>query len=143
MLEDRVLKQLITAAISVREMAYAPYSKYKVGAAVLTEDLNIFAGCNIENASYGLSMCAERTAIFKAVSSHERKIKALCVAGAKEDVPLIPDKFHSDDLAYPCGACRQVIAEFADSNTEIYVVESMDKYKMYKLKDLLPHTFKL
>ena len=94
------MKKLIEAARQAREKAYAPYSRFKVGAAVLTSDGKIYTGCNIENASYGMSNCAERTAIFKAVSEGETKLEALAVIG-DTNTPISP-----------CGACRQVIAEF-------------------------------
>ncbi len=131
MVEESILKELIKGAVDVRSKAYAPYSGYKVGAAVLSFDGSIFCGCNIENASYGLTNCAERTAIFKMVSEGQLKIKAMAIIGS------------GDTPAFPCGACRQVISEFADGDTEIYVLYSEDKYEVYKLKDLLPHTFKL
>ena len=100
-------KLLLEKAYEGRKNAYAPYSKFKVGAAVLMENGKIYTGCNIENASYGATNCAERTAIFKAISEGNRKICAIAIVGA------------DDEYTYPCGICRQVIAEFADENTEI------------------------
>jgi cytidine deaminase len=94
------LKSLVEAATKARRRAYAPYSGVKIGAAVLTSDGKVYAGNNIENASYGLSCCAERTAIFKAVSEGSRKIVAIAVVGK------------SDEFTRPCGACRQVMVEF-------------------------------
>ena len=94
---------LIAAAMAARRKAYSPYSGVKIGAAVLTSDGRIFSGCNIENASYGLSLCAERTAIFTAVAAGARRIKAIAVAG------------QSEEYTRPCGACRQVIVEFNPS----------------------------
>ena len=102
-------KELINRALKARENAYVPYSNFKVGAAILTEDDIIVDGCNIENASYGASNCAERTAIFKAVSEGARKIKAIAIVGDK------------DNFTYPCGICRQVMLEFAE-NKEIPVI---------------------
>lgn len=94
---------LVAAAMAARRKAYSPYSGVKIGAAVLTSDGRIFSGCNIENASYGLSLCAERTAIFNAVAAGARKIKAIAVVGK------------SEQFTRPCGACRQVMAEFNPS----------------------------
>lgn len=136
-------RQLIDAARKAGEKAYAPYSGYHVGAAVLTDTGELFTGCNIENASYGLTNCAERTAIFKAISSGARKITAIAVAGPAGGAP-----------AYPCGACRQVIAEFAASpEMPIYVglgdkkgdePEATDRdYEIYTLAELLPKGFSL
>ena len=93
-------KKLLAAALAARENAYAPYSKFKVGAAVETADGHIFTGCNVENASYGLTCCAERNAVFAAIGSGARSFKALCVVADTEE-PVAP-----------CGACRQVLAEF-------------------------------
>ena len=112
-------KLLLEKAYEGRENAYAPYSNFKVGAAVLAENGKIYTGCNIENASYGATNCAERTAIFKAISEGNRKIRAIAIVGA------------DDEYTYPCGICRQVIAEFADKNTEIILGK----------KSLLPGAF--
>ena len=95
------LANLASAAIEASQRAYAPYSKFKVGAALLAEDGRVFTGCNVENASYGLTNCAERTAVFKAVSEGATRFKAIAIAGGVGDV------------AMPCGACRQVLAEFS------------------------------
>ena len=103
-------KQLLEAAWAARENAYAPYSGFKIGAAVLGEDGKIYAGCNIENASYGLTVCGERTAIFKMVSEGCKKFTALAVVGG------------GDDDGAPCLACRQVMTEFCQSwDTPVYV----------------------
>ncbi|WIF94204.1 cytidine deaminase [Caminicella sporogenes] len=120
-------KLLIKKALEVKENAYAPYSGFKVGAAVLTESGKIYTGCNIENASYTPTICAERTAISKAVSEGERKIVAIAVTGDSE-------------WTYPCGVCRQVIREFGEDVTVI-VVKSEDEYREYSLKELLPFSF--
>ncbi|MFA5575743.1 MAG: cytidine deaminase [Tissierellaceae bacterium] len=119
--------QLISKALEARENAYVPYSKFRVGAAVLTEDGSIFTGCNIEIASYSPTMCAERTAIFKAVSEGHRLIKAVAVVG-------------DGDLTHPCGVCRQVIREFG-KDAKIIVANSEEDYKVYSLEELLPHSF--
>lgn len=120
-------KKLIKAALKAKEGAYVPYSNFRVGAAVLTEDGKIYSGCNIEIASYSPTNCAERTAIFKAVSEGSRKIKAIAVVG-------------DGDFTYPCGVCRQVLREFGQ-DAQILVANSEDEYRKYTLEDLLPHSF--
>ena len=121
------MKELIEAARQARENAYVPYSNFKVGAAVLTEDGKIYSGCNIENASYGMANCAERTAIFKAVSEGETKLKALAVIGDTKG-PISP-----------CGACRQVIAEFGIQ--KIIMANLNGDEKVVYLDELLPFSF--
>ena len=136
---DRILKgELITAAIQARKNAYAPYSGYYVGAALLCDDGEIVTGCNVENASYGATNCAERTAVFKAVSEGERSFKAIAIAGGKhsenEDEML--------DYAYPCGVCRQVLREFCVPNEMVVIVcRSENDYKEMTLEELLPNSF--
>ena len=132
-LNQTVSDQLLDAAREAGKNAYAPYSGYHVGAAVLADNGEIFTGCNVENASYGLTNCAERTAIFKAVSSGVRKIKAIAIAGPVGGSP-----------AYPCGACRQVIAEFAEAaDMPIYVSTGAESSETYTLAELLPKGFEL
>lgn len=121
------MKDLIKAAILARERAYVPYSKFKVGAAVMTDAGEIYQGCNIENASYGLTNCAERTAIFKAVSEGKTNLTAIAIV-ADTDVPVTP-----------CGACRQVIAEFKISRIIMSNLKG-DKYEV-SLDELLPFYF--
>lgn len=122
--------KLISAAIKARELAYAPYSEFKVGAAVITEENQIYSGCNIENVSYGATNCAERTAIFKAVSEGHRKIKAVAVIGDTEG------------YTFPCGICRQVINEFAaDKNIDIIIIKNENEYLIKTLEELLPGAF--
>ena len=121
------MKKLIEAARQAREKAYAPYSRFKVGAAVLTSDGKIYTGCNIENASYGMSNCAERTAIFKAVSEGETKLEALAVIG-DTNTPISP-----------CGACRQVIAEFGIQ--QVAMANLKGGVKIVTLEELLPFSF--
>lgn len=122
-------KELIKEALRYRENAYAPYSKFKVGAAVIMDDGKIYGGCNIENASYGATNCAERTAIFRAVAEGNKKLKAIALVG--------------DLMRYtePCGICRQVIGEFADENTDIIVIKNENDYKIKKMEDILPGAF--
>ncbi len=122
-------KELLEAALAARERAYAPYSKFLVGAAVRAESGKIYTGCNIENASYGLTVCAERNALFSAVGAGERKFTALCVVGDTEE-PISP-----------CGACRQVMAEFKVPC--IILANLKGDVKEYTLEDLLPYGFTL
>lgn len=122
-------RELISTALKFREKAYVPYSNFKVGAAVLTEDNTIYGGCNIENASYGATNCAERTAIFKAVSEGRKNIKAIAIVG---DVST---------YTYPCGICRQVIAEFADASIPVILVKNEEDYLVKSLEELLPGAF--
>ncbi len=119
---------LIHAARRGREKAYAPYSGVKVGAALETEGGKIFSGCNIENASYGLSNCAERTAIYKAVSEGFTRFKRIAIVTKK------PETF------YPCGACRQVMIQFSP-DMEVIVANTQGKHKLFKARELLPHPF--
>lgn len=124
-------RKLIEAAKKAQKNAYCPYSRYPVGAAVLTESGRIYTGCNVENASFGLTVCAERTAIFNAVTHGEKRIQALCVAAKS---------------AKPCGACRQVIIEFAPKDAEIIYVDWQPLEKKEKITrttagKLLPHAF--
>lgn len=126
--------KLIEEALKAREQAYCPYSGFAVGAALLTEDGTLYTGCNIENASYGLTNCAERTAIFKAVSEGHRVIKAIAVTGGKQGGT--PDAY-----AYPCGACRQVMWEFAKQSMPVYIAKSTTDFEEYTLGDLLPRGF--
>lgn len=125
---------LLSAAFLARGRAYAPYSHYAVGAAVLTTEGHIFTGCNIENASYGATVCAERVAIFRAVSEGERRIIGIAVTGGR-------DKEEPDGFAYPCGICRQVLKEFGDRELTILVARTPKEYETYTLEALLPHGF--
>jgi len=121
-------KELINKAIEVRKNAYVPYSKFPVGAAVLMDSGKIYTGCNVELASYGATNCAERTAIFKAVSEGERKIEAIAIVG------------DLNTITYPCGICRQVFVEFA-KEMKIIVATSKDNYKEYSLGEIMPFSF--
>ncbi|KQL50789.1 cytidine deaminase [Heyndrickxia shackletonii] len=120
---------LIEQAIEARQKAYVPYSSFQVGAALLTENDKLYLGCNIENASYGLTNCAERTAIFKAVSEGENRVKAIAIVGDTEG-PISP-----------CGACRQVIAEFSDDNTKIILANLNGDFVETTINELLPGFF--
>lgn len=120
--------KLIDSARVAMKKSYSPYSRFKVGAALLTDGNKIYAGTNIENASYGLAMCAERVAVFKALSEGKNKFKAIAV---------ISD---SKDFCYPCGACLQVLSEFV-KDIDIILVNKMAKSKTIKLSQLLPNSF--
>ena len=126
-------EELCAMAVKAMDNAYVPYSGYKVGAALLTRSGKFFTGCNIENAAYSPSVCAERTALFKAVSEGERDFVKIAVAGGKNG--KIASEFP------PCGVCRQVIAEFCSPEFEILVVKAENEYGVYTLKQLLPNAF--
>lgn len=123
------VKQLIDQAVDARTRAYVPYSKFQVGAALVTKDKKVFKGCNIENASYGLTNCAERTAIFKAISEGDKGIEAIAVV-ADTDGPVAP-----------CGACRQVMAEFCDEHTKIILTNLKGDVFETTIHELLPGSF--
>ena len=132
--KTKEINKLIDAAMAVREMAYAPYSNFTVGAALLTESGEIFTGCNVENLAYPAGMCAERAAIFSAVAKGQTKFRAIAVTGgAKGEKPA--------SFCMPCGMCRQVMSEFCDPSFEIYVLKSRDEVRKYHLGELLPHAF--
>ncbi|KEO83811.1 cytidine deaminase [Tumebacillus flagellatus] len=122
-------QQLIQQARAARDKAYVPYSKFPVGAALLLEDGRVITGCNIENASYGLSNCAERTAIFKAVSEGKPMIKKIAVIADTEGP------------CSPCGMCRQVMAEFCDPNTPVVLTNLNNDVKETTVGELLPFAF--
>lgn len=118
------MKELIERAMEMARKAYAPYSRFQVGAAVLAESGKIYGGANVENASYGATVCAERSAIFAAVNAGERKLKAIAVT------------------ATPCGMCRQVMREFCDPEAfKVIVAKTADDYRVFTLEELLPESF--
>jgi cytidine deaminase len=123
-------KALADAAFAAMEVSYAPYSHYRVGAALLTEEGNVYAAGNVENASYGLTVCAERAAVFKAISEGERDFVAIYVAADGDEAP------------WPCGACRQVLGEFAP-DIIVYAQRRAGKIHMRTLSQLLPKAFSL
>ena len=127
--------QLIEKAIAAMENAYAPYSGYKVGAALLCADGTVYTGCNIENAAFGPTVCAERTAIFKAVSEGKRSFTSLAVCGGKDGVIT--------GLFPPCGVCRQVMREFCRDDFAVYLVGPNGTYETRTLAQLLPDSFRL
>lgn len=122
--------ELIKKAIEARELAYCPYSNFKVGAAALFEDGKIYTGCNIENASYGATNCAERTAIFNGVAQGNRKLLALALIG------------DTNNFIYPCGICRQVICEFAENkDMKIYIIKNENEVIVKTLDEIVPGAF--
>lgn len=127
--------ELIEKALGMLKMAYVPYSHFHVGAALLCDDGTIFTGCNIENSAYGPSNCAERTAIFKAVSEGYKNFTAIAVVGGPEGVV--------SEYCTPCGVCRQVMREFCKKDFKIICAKSTSDYKEYTLEDLLPQSFSL
>ena len=126
--------ELVKLALEARERAYTPYSHFAVGAALLTKEGKVYQGCNIENASYSPTNCAERTAFFKAVYEGEREFAAIAVVGGPEGKPAA-------QLCTPCGVCRQVMREFCDLDFVIYLGAGDGSYIEQKLSDLLPMSF--
>ena len=119
---------LIEAALAARENAWAPFSGFRVGAALEDESGRIFTGCNVENATYGLSVCAERVAVFKAISEGARKFRRVAVAA------------DTDTLTPPCGACRQILWEFC-GDVEVTLVNPRGKTEVFQMRDLFPRPF--
>lgn len=133
-LDKELVEKMITLAIEQLQYSYTPYSHFKVGAALLTKEGKLYAGCNIENAAYTPTNCAERTAFFKAVSEGERTFRAICVVGGKDGVLT--------EYAAPCGVCRQVMMEFCNPETfQIILATSKEQYEIFTLKELLPLGF--
>ncbi len=122
-------KELITLAIETKKKAISTYSNFRVGAALLTKDNKVITGANIENASYGLTLCAERLAIFTALHNGERNFKAIAIAA------------DSKDYISPCGACRQILMEFCGPNLDVIMINSKGEHKTIKMKKLLPYSF--
>lgn len=121
-------EQLVELAIKSKERAYVPYSNFRVGAALLTKDGKVYTGCNIENASFGATNCAERTAIFKAISEGDREFVAIAINS------------DSEHIIFPCGICRQVMMEFS-KDLVVYVSNKHGKYEEFTLEQLLPGGF--
>ena len=132
-IEEKDIKELIRSAVMARNMAYARYSGFKVGAALLVHPGRIFTGCNIENSSYGATICAERAAVCNAVSSGYSDFKAIAIVGGLGSTGI-------SGITYPCGICRQVLSEFSP---DMYVIaaKSEDDYDMRKLSEFLPASF--
>ena len=126
-------KDLVKLASHARERSYSPYSKFKVGAALLARNGKVYTGCNIESASYTPTNCAERTAFFKAVSEGVVEFEAIAVVGAPSGANV--------DLCYPCGVCRQVMAEFCDSDFRIIMTDEKNQMHICTLDEILPYRF--
>lgn len=126
---DNLYEKLYNDAVKAAENSYSPYSRFRVGAALLCSDGTIYTGCNIENASFSLTNCAERTAFFKALSEGKKEFDAIAIAGGHDTM---------NEPCYPCGACRQVMAEFCDEDFKIVLSD-----KILTLKELLPFSFNL
>ena len=124
-------RELLNLAKEASEKAYAPYSRFKVGAALECESGRVFTGCNIENSALGSTMCAERVAIYKALSEGEKNFYRIAIYG------------ESADYCMPCGACRQVMSEFFPQEMEVLCAKASGAYVSYKMKALMPHPFKL
>ena len=134
-MEKILIEKLIKKAIEMLNFSYAPYSNFHVGAALLTSEGKIYTGCNIENTAYGPSNCAERTAIFKAVSEGKKEFEAIAIVGGKNG--------KIENFCPPCGVCRQVLAEFCKKDFEIVLAKSTNEYKIMTLEQLLPESFSL
>ena len=133
-MEQVMVEKLIDTAIEQLKFSYTPYSNFKVGAALLAKNGEIFTGCNIENASYTPTNCAERTAFFKAVSEGVREFRAICIVGGKDG--------KLTEYTAPCGVCRQVMMEFCDRKTfQIILAVDKERYEIYTLEELMPLGF--
>jgi cytidine deaminase len=121
-------KKLIQKAVKAKEASVSPYSNFRVGSALVTTEDKIYIGCNVENSTFGLTLCAERTAIFKAISEGERKFKAIAIAS------------DSPDYITPCGSCRQIIYDHC-GEIDIICTNGKEEYRVYKTSELLPHAF--
>lgn len=133
-MEQVMVEKLIDTAIEQLKFSYTPYSNFKVGAALLTKSGKIYTGCNIENASYTPTNCAERTAFFKAVSEGVRDFQAICIVGGKDG--------KLTEYTAPCGVCRQVMMEFCNPKTfQIILAVDKEQYEIYTLEELMPFGF--
>lgn len=122
------IKELIKLAIENKKNSYSPYSNFRVSSVVLTKKGNIYKGVNIENAAYSVTLCAERSALSSAISAGDREIDTIVITG-------------DSTMTYPCGVCRQFMAEFLDSDSKIVIANSIENYKIYGLEDILPYNF--
>jgi homotetrameric cytidine deaminase len=126
-------RSLAAAAVKAKERAYAPYSGFHVGAALLGADGTVYIGCNIESAAYPATVCAERTALVKAVSEGARSFTAIAVAGSFQDKP--------GGYCYPCGVCRQMLHEFVSPGFELIVAKTAEEYRVHAWEDIFPFGF--
>lgn len=131
-MNDRLLAE---KAVEMMNFSYAPYSHFHVGAALLAKNGTVFTGCNVENAAYGPSNCAERTAVFKAVSEGVREFEAIAIAGGADGIVK--------DFCSPCGVCRQVLAEFCSKDFKVIMINDKGELKTMTLGELLPESFSL
>lgn len=131
--DNAMIERLCALAAEMRERSYVPYSKFHVGAALLAKDGRIFTGCNVENASFPMGTCAERTAFVKAVSEGAREFTAIAICGGPEDGEL--------QYCPPCGLCRQIMAEFCEGDFLVYLAKSPADYEVYTLDEILPNRF--
>ena len=136
MLAEKEIQELISRALEARKNAYAPYSDFRVGAALLSDSGGIYTGCNIENSAYTPTNCAERTAFFKAVSEGVRGFRAICIAGG-------PGEREPEKPCPPCGVCRQVMLEFCGPEFEVILAVNGQQYEVYTLDRLAPMGFRL
>ena len=132
MINEKIPIQLLETANQARENAYAPYSKYRVGAALLARNGNIYVGCNIENASFGATNCAERTALFSAISDGVREFEAIAIVGGVDNT--------IDESILPCGICCQVMSEFCTKDFPV-ILPYKDSYRIVTLGEIFPHAF--
>ncbi len=133
-MNENEIKSLVRRALDMRLFSYTPYSRFNVGAALLAKNGEVYTGCNIENASYTPTNCAERTAFFKAVSEGVKEFKAIAIVGGEDGATEL-------DYCPPCGVCRQVMSEFCDDEFIIILAKSEDEYKIYTLPEILPERF--
>lgn len=133
-MDTQKIRDLAAAALSMREFSYVPYSEFAVGAALLTKDGKVYTGCNVENAAYGPSICAERTAVVKAVSEGCREFAAIAIAGGRKGTA--PEKY-----CPPCGVCRQVLAEFCSPDMPVILAKTEEDVQIMTLGQLLPVSF--
>ena len=136
MLAEKEIQELISRALEARKNAYAPYSDFRVGAALLSDSGGIYTGCNIENSAYTPTNCAERTAFFKAVSEGVRSFRAICIAGG-------PGEREPEEPCPPCGVCRQVMLEFCGPEFEVILAVNGQQYEVYTLDRLAPMGFRM
>ena len=136
MLAEKEIQELISRALEARKNAYAPYSDFRVGAALLSDRGEIYTGCNIENSAYTPTNCAERTAFFKAVSEGVRSFRAICIAGG-------PGEREPEEPCPPCGVCRQVMLEFCGPEFEVILAVNGQQYEVYTLDRLAPMGFRM
>lgn len=133
-MDENKIIELINIAFKMRNFSYTPYSHFNVGAALLTGSGKVYTGCNIENASYTPTICAERTAFFKAVSEGDRDFKAIAIVGG-------PRSSGNLDYCFPCGVCRQVMSEFCEDDFFVIIAKSPKEYKVFTLHQILPERF--